>query len=69
MKFLRNLLATLTGLVIFTILSFFIGIGIISGIVASSEQEVVIKDNSVLLLDLNRQIVEKTAEEDDDENA
>jgi len=64
MKFLRNLLATLTGLVIFTILSFFIGIGIISGLVVSSEQEVIIKDNSVLLLDLNRQIVEKTAEED-----
>jgi len=42
MKFLRNLLATLTGLVIFTILSFFIGIGIISGLVASSEQEVIV---------------------------
>ena len=63
MKFLRNLLATLTGLVIFSILSFFILIGIFSGIVASAEKEVVVKDNSVLLLDLNRQIVEKTVDD------
>lgn len=63
MKFLRNLLATITGLVIFSILSFFILLGIFSGIVASAEQEVVVKANSILVLDLNRQIVEKTVED------
>lgn len=63
MKFLRNLLATITGLVIFSILSFFIFIGIFSAIVSSAEPEVVVKENSVLVLDLNRQIVEKTVED------
>ena len=58
MKFLRNLLATIVGLFIFSILAFFILAGIFSSL-AQKEKVVTIRDNSVLHLNLNRPIVEK----------
>jgi len=59
MKFLRSLLATLTGLTIFT------GLGILILIIVASvgEEKVRVKDNSVLTIKLNKQIVER--EKDD----
>ena len=62
MKFLRNLLATIVGLFIFSILAFFILAGIFSSL-AQKEKVVTVKENSVLHLNLNRPIVEKQWED------
>ncbi len=61
MAFLRNLLATLVGLFIFTFLGFMILMGIAS--VASSGEVPTVKDNSVLYFNLNGILVEKTVED------
>lgn len=61
MKFLRNLLATLVGLFIFTFLCFLIFIGIIG--IASSQEEVVLSDASILHLKIDRPIVERKSED------
>lgn len=57
MRFLRNVLATLVGLIVFFGLIFIILAGIIAS--ASSEEEVVVEENSVLKIDLNKPIVER----------
>ncbi|WP_332913698.1 hypothetical protein [Algoriphagus boritolerans] len=65
MKFLGNVLAVIVGLFIFTILSTLVFFGIIGIIAASSDQEVSVKENTVLHLDLNgRVLVERTVEDD-----
>lgn len=56
MKFLRNLLATLVGLIIFTVFGFFVLVGIAA--VIGQDDKVVVYDNSVLYLDLGRPIAE-----------
>lgn len=61
MKFLRNLLATIVGLFIFTFLCFLLFVGIIS--VASSQEEVVLSDASILHLKMDRPIVERKSED------
>ena len=61
MKFLRNLLAVLTGLFIFSIIGFIILMGIISA--ASTERLVKIKDNSVLQIVMNGNLVEREVED------
>ena len=61
MKFLRNLLATLVGLFIFSFLGIFIMIIILSA--GSEERLVEIKDNTVLHLKLNRPILEREVED------
>ena len=64
MRFLSNVLATIIGLFIFFIISFFILVGII-GIAASSDDKVTIKENTVLHLNLdNKLLVERAQEED-----
>ena len=57
MRFLRNVLATLVGLLVFFGLIFLILAGIVAS--ASSEEEVVVEENSVLRIDLNKPIVER----------
>jgi protease-4 len=61
MKFLRNLLATIVGLFVFTFLMFFILILIASS--GSEEKLVKLDDNSVLHLKLNRPILEREVED------
>ncbi|GAB2625987.1 signal peptide peptidase SppA [Belliella aquatica] len=66
MKFLGNVLAVIVGLLVFSVISFFILAGIIA-IAASSDSEVKIKENTVLVLNLEgRVIVERTSEDDFD---
>lgn len=60
MKFFLNVLATIVGLILFTIISFFMLIGII-GIIASGE-EVRVQKNTVLHVNLNRQILEQAVD-------
>lgn len=62
MKFLRNLLAVLVGLTLFTGAFFLIMIGVISAI-GTAEPKVTIESNSVLKLNLNRPIVERTVDD------
>lgn len=61
MKFLRNVLATLLGLIIFFGLVILIFVGIAS--TAASEQEIEIAENSVLKIELNQPIVERDMED------
>ena len=56
MKFLRNVLATIVALILFSVISVIILIGIISS--ASKEKVVELKPNTVLHIDLSRPIVE-----------
>lgn len=61
MKFLRNLLATLVGLTIFTFGAFFLLLIIASA--GSGDKLVDLKNNSVLHLKLNKQILEREVED------
>jgi protease IV len=64
LQFLKYVLATIVGLLLFAVISVFILIGI-GAAMGSSSEEVSLKDNSVLKLDFNRPIVENAT---DDEN-
>lgn len=61
MKFLRNLLATIVGLFVFTFIMFFILISIASS--GSEENLVKLEDNTVLHLKLNKPILEREVED------
>jgi len=61
MKFLRNLLAVLVGLFLFSLFGVLIMIGIISA--SSSEKPVSLKENSVLRIELNGNIVERESQD------
>ncbi|UJP65200.1 signal peptide peptidase SppA [Mongoliitalea daihaiensis] len=66
MKFLGNVLAVIVGLLVFSVLSFFIFAGIIAAI-SASDSEVKVRENSVLHLNLNgRVLVERTNANDPD---
>ncbi|MBN3584476.1 signal peptide peptidase SppA [Algoriphagus aestuarii] len=65
MRFLGNVLAVIVGLIIFSVLSILVSFGIIGMIAASGNEEVTVKENSVLHLNLDgRTIVERTNEDD-----
>ncbi len=61
MKFLRNLLAVLVGLFIYSFVMLFIFIGILS--ISSAEKTVSVPENSILRLRLNGQIVEREVDD------
>jgi len=61
MRFLRTVLATLVGLILFFGIAILILVGIASS--ASTQQEVDIEDNSVLKIELNQPIVERDTED------
>lgn len=58
--FLKFTLATITGIVLSVFLFFLIGVISIFGIVASSETETPVKSNSIMFLDLNGNLVERS---------
>lgn len=60
--FFKFTLATVTGIIVSSIVLFFIGIMVIFGIVSSSDTETVVKKNSVMMLDLDGTLVERTQE-------
>jgi len=66
MKFLGNVLAVIVGLFVFSILSFFLVLGLIGLAVSTTgEKEVTLKENTLLHLNLNgRMLVERTSEAD-----
>lgn len=57
MGFWKSFFAAILALIVFSVLSFFLFIGLISAL--SSEQEVVLADNSVLRINLDAQIMEQ----------
>ncbi len=61
MAFLRNLLATILGLVIFTFLGFFMLVGLVAS--ASSDEVPTVKSNSVLYFPMSGILLEKTVED------
>ena len=58
--FLKFTLATITGIVLSVFLFFLIGVISIFGIVASSETETPVKSNSIMFLDLNGNLIERS---------
>ncbi|MBW3544942.1 MAG: signal peptide peptidase SppA [Bacteroidetes bacterium] len=62
-QFLKGVAATIVGLIVFCFLLFVIG-AVVIGIIASSEDEVKVKENTVLHLRLDKPIVERAAEDD-----
>src|SRR5574344_1217345 len=58
--FLKYTLATVTGLVITSVLLFFIGLMVITGIAASSNPTIEVKSNSLLTLNLDGDLSERT---------
>ncbi|MDJ1473437.1 signal peptide peptidase SppA [Cytophagaceae bacterium DM2B3-1] len=62
LQFLKYVLATVIGLVIFSLLAFFIFLGFITA--ASSGDKVTVKENSVLKLKFDKPIVERGREND-----
>lgn len=63
MAFLRNLLATLLGLLIFSVIGFFIFFIILGAIASSGENVPVVKTNSVLYLNMSGAIQERVMED------
>jgi protease-4 len=61
-SFFKYVLATITGIIICSILMFFIMIGVISMMVSSvgTKTETVTASNSVLMINLDHEITEKT---------
>lgn len=60
--FFKFTFATVTGIVLSGIILFFIGIAIFAGIMSSTDTETVVKKNSVMMLDLNGVLEERTQE-------
>ena len=60
--FLKFTLATVTGIILSSIVLFIIGMVTLFGIVSTSDTETVVKKNSVMMLDLNGTLVERTQE-------
>lgn len=66
MRFLGNVLAVIVGLLVFSVMSFFIFAGIIA-VISSSEDEINIKENTVLVMNLEgRVLVERSNEDEPD---
>lgn len=58
-SFLKIALASMVGMILTSVILFFLFIIIIGGIVASQEKTVTVKNNSILYLDLDKQIIDR----------
>lgn len=61
--FLKFTLATVTGIILSSIVLFIISMGTLFGIMSASDTETIVKKNSVMMLDLNGTLVERTQED------
>ncbi len=61
-SFLKYTLATIVGVIISSIILFFIFFGMVGAIVSSSEKQVVVKPNSILHIKLDRAIPERSSD-------
>lgn len=60
--FLKFSLATITGIIVSSVILFFIGILVFFSMVSSSESETQVRKNSIMMLDLNGALTERTQE-------
>ena len=60
--FLKFTLATVTGIIISSVVLFFISILVVFSMVSSSESETQMRKNSVMMLDLNGTLTERSQE-------
>lgn len=60
--FLKFTLATVTGIVVSFVILFFISILVVFGMVSSSESETQVRKNSVMMMDLNGTLMERSQE-------
>ena len=60
-SFFKTLLASIIGVIVGFVLLFFILLGVVGAMVASGDQPVTIKDNSVLQLKFDRDIVDRAS--------
>ena len=58
--FFKFTLASLTGIILSVILFFIIGAGMVSSMLMSSDSEVTVSKNSIMMLDLNGTLVDRT---------
>ena len=61
-SFLKYTLATIVGVLIVNFILFFIFIALISAIASFSDKTVTVKDNSVLTIKLNGEILDRTSD-------
>jgi protease IV len=61
-SFLKYTLATIVGILISSIILFFICLGIVEAVISSTENEVTIKSNSILHIELNKEIPDRSSE-------
>ena len=61
--FLKFTLATMTGIILSSIVLFIISMVTLFGIMSASDTETIVKKNSVMMLDLNGTLVERTQED------
>ncbi len=61
-SFLKYFLASLLAIVVAAVILFLIGLGSVSALLSSNVDEVTVKPNSVLVLDLNNRIMERTVD-------
>ena len=61
--FLKFTLATVTGIILSSIALFIISMVTLFGIISTSDTETIVKKNSVMMLDLNGTLVERTQED------
>ena len=60
--FLKFTLATVTGIIVSSVVLFFISILVVFSMVSSSESETQVRKNSVMMLDLNGTLTERSQE-------
>ena len=61
--FLKFTLATVTGIILSSIVLFIISMVTLFGIMSASDTETILKKNTVKMLDMNGTVVERTQEE------
>ncbi|KAA6332032.1 Protease 4 [termite gut metagenome] len=61
-NFLKFTLATITGIIVTSIILFFIGVVIFFSIVSSGETETIVKKNSIVMLNLSGELVERVTD-------
>ena len=60
--FFKFTLATITGIILTSIVMFVISIIVVFSMLSSTETETVVKKNSIMMLDLNGSLVERTSD-------
>jgi protease-4 len=61
-EFFKMMFASMTGCLITVLVVFFVMMGVISGLMSSGDSEIVVEDKTVLVIELNKAIVERTTD-------